>query len=100
MASENTGSSEAMKKENSPNILTKPLPQILDEMDKNIRAAAEAARRAQEAAKVAREAAGDSTKASKEATRGPKKPVRLGKRQLSALLGLLPKLPRRLRAQL
>ena len=45
-------------------IHVKPLPDILDEMDANIRAAAEAARRAEEAAKAAREAAKAATKAS------------------------------------
>ena len=41
-----------------PQILTKPLPRILDEMDGNIRAAMEAARRAEEAARLAKSAAG------------------------------------------
>ncbi|OGO18871.1 MAG: hypothetical protein A2Z15_09320 [Chloroflexi bacterium RBG_16_50_11] len=45
----------------------KPLPQILDEMDDNIRAAAEAARRAYEATKAAIEATGAAAKASAEA---------------------------------
>ncbi len=80
MAIENTGSSKAMKREKPPNILTKPLPQILDEMDKNIRAAAEAARRAQEAARVARGAAGDSTKASREATKGAQEARKAGEK--------------------
>ena len=44
--------------EETPEIMTKPLPQILDEMEANIRAAAEAARKAEEAAKAARGAAG------------------------------------------
>jgi predicted RNase H-like HicB family nuclease len=50
-------------------IHVKPLPDILDEMDANIRAAAEAVRRAEEAAKAAREAADVATKASKEAAK-------------------------------
>ena len=41
--------------ETSPKIMRKPLPQILDEMEDNIRAAAEAARRAEDAAKLAKE---------------------------------------------
>jgi len=45
-------------------VLGKPLPQILDEMDDNIRAAADAARKAEEAARAAKEAAGFATKAS------------------------------------
>jgi len=65
MANENVGPAESRQPEKPPTILTKPLPQILDDMDGNIRAAAEAARRAQEAAKAAREAAGAATKASR-----------------------------------
>jgi hypothetical protein len=38
-------------------VLGKPLPQILDEMDENIRAAAEAARKAEQAARAAKEVA-------------------------------------------
>ncbi len=45
----------------------KPLPQILDEMDDNIKAVAEAARRAWEAANAAKQAAVDATKASNDA---------------------------------
>ena len=48
-------------------IMSKPLPQILDEMDENIRAAAEAARKAEEAARAAKQAAGDAHRASTEA---------------------------------
>jgi len=47
-------------------VMSKPLPQILDEMDDNIRAAAEAARKAEQAAKVAKDAASQATKASTE----------------------------------
>ncbi|RAL70960.1 Tail fiber protein [Dehalococcoides mccartyi] len=46
-----------------PKIMTKPLPIILDEMEANIRAAAEAARRAEEAAKQASASAGTSMRA-------------------------------------
>ena len=45
-------------------LMRKPLPQILDEMDGNIRAAIEAARRAEEASRSAREAAAAAIKAS------------------------------------
>ena len=45
-------------------ILTKPLPVILDEMDSDIEAAAEAARKAEAAAKRANDAAGAASKAS------------------------------------
>jgi hypothetical protein len=52
-------------------VIQKPLPQILDEMDENIRAAAEASRKAEEAARLAKQAASDahssSTKAEKQA---------------------------------
>jgi hypothetical protein len=47
----------------------KPLPQILNEMDDNIRAAAEAARKAEEAATLGRQAAVAATKASVEAAK-------------------------------
>jgi phage shock protein A len=47
----------------------KPLPQILDEMDDNIRAAAQAAKKAEEAARAAKQAAGDAHRASTEAER-------------------------------
>ena len=50
-------------------ILTKPLPVILDEMDSNIEAATEAARKAEAAAKRAGDAAAAATKASDEAKR-------------------------------
>ena len=62
MVNENTARAEARKPEEAPKILTKPLPQILDEMDQNIRVAAEAATRAEEAAKAARDAAAAATK--------------------------------------
>ena len=43
--------------------MSKPLPQILDEMDDNITAAAAAARKAEEAARAAKDAAGAASKA-------------------------------------
>jgi predicted RNase H-like HicB family nuclease len=43
--------------EKSPKIIQKPLPNVLDEMEANIRAAAESARRSEEAARRAAEAA-------------------------------------------
>ena len=49
-------------------ILTKPLPQILDEMDANIEAAADAARRAEAAAITSGEAAKAASRASLEAS--------------------------------
>jgi len=58
---------EPVKKPEPMKIMSKPLPQILDEMDTNIEAATEAARRAEEAAKLANQAAISATKASKEA---------------------------------
>ena len=51
----------------SPEIMTKPLPQIVDEMEANVRAAAEAAKRSEEAAKAVKGAAVAATKASVEA---------------------------------
>ena len=66
MAKGNIGPSGEKNPERPPKILTKPLPQILDEMEANIRAAAEAAWRADEAARRAGTAAGDATKASGE----------------------------------
>lgn len=54
--------SEPLKR--NAKVISKPLPQILDEMDDNIRAAAEAARKGEEAARLARQAAIDAHKAS------------------------------------
>ena len=51
------------KAEELPQIPRRPLPQILAEMEANIRAALEAARRAEEAAKSAKQAAVVATKA-------------------------------------
>ena len=53
MVNENVRRPKATGPEERSKILTKPLPQILDEVDDNIRAATEAARRAEEAAKAA-----------------------------------------------
>jgi hypothetical protein len=47
--------------------MSKPLPQILDEMDDNIRAVAEIAQKAEESARAAKNAAAQATKASAEA---------------------------------
>jgi F0F1-type ATP synthase membrane subunit b/b' len=55
--------------EETPKILTKPLPQILDEMDVNIKLAAEAVRRAEEAASAAKGAKEAAEAATKEAIR-------------------------------
>ena len=60
---------EVGRRRETPEIMTKPLPQILDEMEANIRAAAEAAKRAEEEAKAARGAAGAATTASAEAAK-------------------------------
>lgn len=58
-----------LSSEKSPKILAKLLPQILDEMEANIKMAAEAARRAESAARRAGEAAKSATQASTEAER-------------------------------
>ena len=55
MDNENVERPDTGNPEEAPKILTKPLPQILDEMEDNIRAAAEAARSAKEASREARE---------------------------------------------
>ncbi len=57
-------------------IMAKPLPQILDEMDENIRKADEYCKRAEEAAKQAREAAGISISASQEVLKEKYKPTK------------------------
>jgi membrane protein involved in colicin uptake len=67
MVNRNSMPPEERRPEEAPKIMQKPLPQILDEMDENIRAAAEAARRAEEAARAAKESAKAATKASTEA---------------------------------
>ena len=67
MVSRKGGTPQQQGHEEAPKIMRRPLPEILDEMDENIRAAAEAARRAEEAARAAKQAAVDATKASNEA---------------------------------
>ena len=67
MTEEHLGSVDSITRQEHPEVMTKPLPQILDEMEANIRAAAEAAKRAEEASKSARGAAGAATTASIEA---------------------------------
>ena len=69
MVNENVGPTESRQPEKSSAILTKPLPQVLDDMDGNIRAAAEAARKAQEAANRAEEARKAGEKAAESAMR-------------------------------
>jgi hypothetical protein len=63
-------------------VMSKPLPQILDEMDDNIRAAAEAARKAEDAARAAKDAAAQATKALAEAEKMAKEARKAG--QLAA----------------
>ena len=50
-------------------LLPRPLPQILDEMEDNIQAATEAAKRAEEAARVAKAASDAASKASRESAK-------------------------------
>jgi len=57
------------KTEKKVKIMSKPLPQILDEMDENVRKSDEYCRRAEEAARQAREAAYTSIDASQKALR-------------------------------
>lgn len=64
---------KARTPDEAPKVLVKPLPKILDELETNIRAAAEAAGTAKEAAKLAKEAAGVATKASEEAAKSATK---------------------------
>ena len=54
--------------EDEPKILTKPLPEILEEMEKNIKAATEAATKAEQAAHDARIAEESATEAATQAT--------------------------------
>ena len=56
MANKSIGLQKSNTPEQTAKILTKPLPQILDEMEKSIRVAGQAAIRAEEAARKAREA--------------------------------------------
>jgi len=58
---------EVERPREKPEIMTKPLPAILDEMEANIRAAAEAAKRAEEARQAGETAAETATKAASEA---------------------------------
>jgi hypothetical protein len=58
---------EANNTPESLQILTKPLPQILDEMDANSRAAASAAKQAEAAARKAQETEGSILKAAEQA---------------------------------
>ena len=66
MVNENVGPAEARRPEEAPKILTKPLPQILDEIEDSIKLADEAVKNAREAAEEARNAG---EKAAKEAAR-------------------------------
>jgi len=66
MVNENVGPAEARRPEEAPKILTKPLPQILDEIEDSIKLADEAAKNAREAAEEARKAG---EKAAREAAR-------------------------------
>jgi len=66
MVNENVGPAEARKPEEAPKILTKPLPQILVEIEDSIKLADEAVKNAREAAEEARKAG---EKAAREATR-------------------------------
>lgn len=66
MTKENLWPAKKIESPEHPKIMSKPLVQILDEMDGNIRAVAEASRRAEEAAKAAKQAAIAATKASAE----------------------------------
>lgn len=67
----------------TPKIMSKGLPQILDEMDDNIRAAAEAARKAEEAARAAKEAANAATIASRNAEKRAEKAIKARSRKVS-----------------
>ena len=66
MVNENVGPAEARRPEEAPKILTKPLPQILDEIEDGIKLADEAVKNAREAAEEARKAG---EKAANEAAR-------------------------------
>ncbi len=69
MLEKNPWLTKKIEEQESPEILTKPLPQILDEMEANIRAAAVAAKKAEESAMAARGAAGAANTASTEAAK-------------------------------
>jgi len=61
------GASKIKKPGESSKMATKPLVQILDEIESNIKAVAEAAQRAEEAAKAAKQAAESARRASAKA---------------------------------
>ena len=75
MVNKNAGSAEARQPGEAPKILTKPLPQILDEIEDSIKLADEAVKNARDAAeearnageKAAREAAREATRAATDA---------------------------------
>ena len=71
MASENVGSAEPKKPQEAPKILTKPLLQILDEIEESIKLADEAVKNAREASEEARKsgekAANEAAKAAADA---------------------------------
>jgi len=56
MVNKDVRQTEARKSEEAPKILTKPLPQILDEIEDSIRLANEAAKNAREASEEVRKA--------------------------------------------
>jgi len=66
MVNENVGPAEARRPGGASKILTKPLPQILDELEDSIKLADEAAKNAREATEEARKAG---EKAAREAVR-------------------------------
>jgi hypothetical protein len=66
MPKETSWSTKKIDAPEHPKIISKSLPKILDDMDENIRAAAEAARRSEEAARAAKQAADFATLASSE----------------------------------
>ena len=66
MVSKNVGPAETGRPEEAPKILTKPLPQILDEIEESIKLADQAVKNAREAAEEARKAG---ERAAREATR-------------------------------
>ena len=67
MVDENLRPREEKNPDEGPKILTKPLPEILEEMENNIKAAAEASRKAEQAAKEAKVAEESATSAAEEA---------------------------------
>ena len=71
MVNESAARAEARRPKEVPEILTKPLPQILDEMEASIKLTEEAARDAREAAEEARKAAEEA----REAAKGPLSPT-------------------------